>query len=115
MRHLGQVVDERPAFGVLAEEERQLGLRRLRAAVAAISSLSRTVWRMLVGHLDADGVLARKRRDDADARHLQVQREVVGEGRDLVEAQAGFQGDLVLRDDRAGVDADDVHVRGRSP
>ena len=29
---------------------------------------------------------------------------------DLVDAQAGFQGDLELRDDRAGVDADDADV-----
>ena len=66
---------------------------------------------VLVGDLDADGVLARNRRDDADARHLQVQGEVVGQAGDLVDAQAGLQGDLVLRDDRAGVDADDVDVQ----
>ena len=41
---------------------------------------------------------------------FEVQREVVGEGRDLVEPQAGFQRDLVLRDDRPGVDADDLDV-----
>ena len=41
---------------------------------------------------------------------LQVQGEVVGQARDLVDAQARFQGDLVLRDDRAGVDADDADV-----
>ena len=41
---------------------------------------------------------------------LQVQGQVVGQAGDLVDAQAGFQGDLVLRDDRAGVDADDADV-----
>ena len=45
------------------------------------------------------------------ARHLQVQGQVVGEGGDLVDTQAGFERDLVLRDDRAGVDADDLHVQ----
>ena len=39
---------------------------------------------------------------------LQVQGQVVGQAGDLVDAQAGLQGDLVLRDDRAGVDADDA-------
>ena len=42
---------------------------------------------------------------------LQVQREVVAEAGDLVDAQAGLQGDLVLGDDRAGVDADDADVQ----
>ena len=82
------------AFGVAGEEH----------------FLQAHVGPVLVGHLDADGVLAGDRRDDADARHAQIQGEVVGEVRDLVDAQAGLQGDLVLRDDRPGVDADDVDV-----
>ena len=41
---------------------------------------------------------------------LQIQGEIVGQSRDLVDAQARFQGDLELRDDRAGVDADDADV-----
>ena len=75
-----------------------------------MTSLRRTIGAVLVGDLDADGVLAGDRRHDAHARHPQVQGHVVGQRRDLVEAQAGFQGHLELRDDRAGVDADDADV-----
>ena len=60
---------------------------------------------MLVGNLDADRVLARDGRDDADAGHFQIHGQVVGQARDLVEPQAGFQGNFVLGDDRAGIDA----------
>ena len=41
---------------------------------------------------------------------LEVEGQVVGQAGDLVDAQAGLQGDLVLGDDRAGVDADDADV-----
>ena len=107
---VGQVVDERPALDVLAEEERQLELRR--------PSASRRADQFLEPHRLADARWApRCRRCSGPAaarrrgrRHLQVQREVVGEGRDLVQPQAGFEGDFVLRDDRPGVDADDLDV-----
>ena len=65
---------------------------------------------LCIGHFDADGVFAWDRRDDAHARHLQMQREIVAERRDLVDAHAGFESDFVLRDDGAGVDADDLDV-----
>ena len=65
---------------------------------------------VLVGHFDADGVLAGDRRDDADARHAQGDRQVVGQAGDLRQPQAGFQLDLELGDDRAGFDLDDLDV-----
>ncbi len=42
--------------------------------------------------------------------HAQVQCQIVGQAGDLVNAQAGFQGNLVLRDDGAGVDADHADI-----
>ena len=45
---------------------------------------------------------------------LEVQGQVVGQGRHLVDAQAGLQGDFVLRDDRPGIDADDAHLELKS-
>ena len=45
-------------------------------------------------------------RHDADAWHFQIDRQVVGQARDLVETQARLQGNLILRDDRAGIDLD---------
>ena len=63
-----------------------------------------------VGHLDADGILAGDRCDDTDARHAERDGEIVAEVRDLGEPQAGLQFDLVLRDHRARLDLDNLHL-----
>ena len=60
----------------------------------------------LVGDLDPDGIAAGQGSDHAHRRYAQIEREVIGEVSDLIEPQAGFECDLVLRDDRPGVDAD---------
>ena len=93
----------------LPEKERDLGLGQL-AAGAEEDFLEANSRPVFIGHFDADGVLARNRRDDADARHAHVQGEVVAEVGDLVDAHAGFQGDFVLRDHRPRVDADHADV-----
>ena len=65
---------------------------------------------LVVGHFDADGVLARQRGDDSDARHAQGDGQIVGQSGDFAESQAGFQFDLELGDDRPGLDFDDADV-----
>ena len=65
---------------------------------------------VVVGHLDADGRPAGDRRHDADARHGQGNRQVVGQADDPRHAQAGLQLDLELGDDRAGIDLHDADL-----
>ena len=109
MRHVGEVDDHRVARDVLAEEERDLHLLGL--AVGFLDHFAEAdQLPLLVGHFDADGVLAGDRGDDADARHAQGDGQVVGQAGDLREPQAGFQLDLELGDDRAGFDLDDPDV-----
>ena len=110
VRQLRQVLHQRPTLRVFPEQERQLALGEL-AGGAQVEFLEPDRDPRLVRHLDADGVLARNRCDDADARHLHVQGEIVGQDRDLADAHAGFERDLVLRDDRARVDADHLHAQ----
>ena len=76
----------------------------------AMTSPSRTMLPVVVGHLDADRRLARDRRDDPDARHGQGDRQVVGQADDLRDAQAGLELDLELGDDRPGVDLHDADL-----
>ena len=78
--------------------------------VSSITSRRRTSWRFSFGHFDADGVLAGDRGDDADARHAEGDGQVVGEAGDFREAEAGFELDFELGDDRAGFDFDDADV-----
>src|SRR5262249_12872335 len=108
--HLGQVVDQRPALGVLAQKERHLHLGDFLAG-GGDDLLEPDGCAVRVGELDRGGVLAGDRGDDSYARYAQVQGDVVCQARDLVEAQAGLQGDLVLRDDRPGVDTDDADIQ----
>jgi len=102
-------VRQRFAFGVLAENNGTLHLASLRPA-PMMTSFRRTVARCSLGNFDADGVfcLGLVRRCGRSA--LQMQGEIVAERGDFVDAHAGLEGDLVLRDDRAGVDADDLDV-----
>ena len=109
MRQRRQVDDHRVAGDVLAQVDRNL--HPLGAAVGFLDHLAEAdQLAVLVGHFDADGVLAGDRRDDAHAGHAQRDRQVVGQARDLREPQAGFELDFELGDDRAGLDLDDLHV-----
>jgi hypothetical protein len=65
----------------------------------------------VVGDLDSDAVPARDRSDHAHTRHAHVECNVVGQARDLGDAQTGFQADLVLRHHGACVDADDLDAQ----
>src|SRR5262249_37759969 len=64
-----------------------------------------------IGNLDAHRVLTGNGSYDTNARHLEIQGEVVRQRRDFVNAQAGLQGNFVLRDDRTRIDADHAHVQ----
>ena len=109
MRQRGQVDDQRVAGHVFAEVDRDL--HPLGSAVGLLDHFAEAdELAVLVGHFDADGVLAGDRRDDADARHAEGDRQVVGQAGDLRQPQAGFQLDFVLGDDRAGLDLDDADV-----
>ena len=105
---VGQIDRQRLAADVLAQEERNPHLLDL--AVGLFDHFAEPDdLPLLVGHFDADRVLAGNRRDDADAGHAQGDRQVVGQAGDLRQPQAGFELDFVLGDDRAGVDLDDLH------
>ncbi len=64
--------------------------------------------RLRVGDLDADGRLARDGRLDSHMAGGEVHRDVVGEGGDSSNADAGSELDFVARDRRSGGDFDDV-------
>ncbi len=68
-----------------------------------------------VGNFDADGILARDRRDDPHARHPQGDRQVVGETGDLAQPQAGLELDFELGDHRPGLDLDHADVEAELP
>ena len=109
MRHFRQVVNERPAFGIFAKEQWELGLGHFLAnRLDHLFQADRCS--IFVGYLNADRILARNRRDDAHTGNLQIERQIVGQPGHLVNPQAGFQGHLILSDDGAGVDADDANV-----
>ena len=109
MGHRGHVDDHRIARHVLAEEQRDL--ERLRLGLRLLHHLPEANQLPgCVGHLDADRVLPRDRGDDPDARHAQGDRQIVGEVDDFRQAQARLELDLVLRDDRAGLDLDDADL-----
>src|SRR5205814_8086616 len=94
VRHLRQVVDQRPALGVFAEKERHLQLGGTLARQEE-DFLEPDHGAVLIGNLDADRVLAWNRRNDADTRHFEIQSQVTGERRYRVDAQTGFEGHFV--------------------
>ena len=101
--HFGQVVHERHALGVLAQEQRDAAV--VESPVHPRDDIAQPDHvAVVVGHLDADRRLARDRCDDPDARDRQGDRQVVGQADDLRDAQAGLELDLELGDDRPGVD-----------
>ena len=107
VRHLRQVGADRAARDVLAQPHRQrrpVG-RRLLVDVAQVHDPPARV-----GHLDADRLLARDRRQDADVGRGQGVGEVVLELRDLADLDAGRQPQLVAGDVRAGHHADHARV-----
>ena len=74
----GQVGDQRLAAGVLAEEQRDRHLAH-RVGRELHQLLEADFFLLLVGHFDADRVLAGDRRDDADGLGLQGALDVVGQ------------------------------------
>ena len=93
VRHVGQIVDQRLALAVLAEEERHLASWRACCAALRMTSFSRTTARCSLGismpTVFLPGIGATMRTLGT----FEVQGQVVGRARDLVEAHAGFQGD----------------------
>ena len=77
-------------------ETRARGRRQVAEDVAERDEVRREVR-----HLDADGLLARDRREDADLRRRERVREVVLELRDLADLRPGRELELVARDARA--------------
>ena len=109
VRLLGEVGADRLAGDVLAEPDRQRrpAVRRLLEDVAEVDHLAHAV-----GHLDAHGLLAGDRREDAHLLGGERVGEVVLELGDLRHLDAGRQPQLVARHVRAGDGADHprVHV-----
>ena len=109
MGHRRHVHHHRIAGDVLAEEDRDLHRAALRLGLLDhLAEADHLAGR--VGHLDADRVLAGNRGDDPDARDAESDRQIVGEVGDLGQPEAGLELDLVLRDDRAGLDLDHLHL-----
>ena len=109
VRQRREVDGHRVAGDVFAKVDRDLHLLGL--AVRFLDHFAEAdELAVFVRHFDADGVLAGDRGDDADARHAEGDGQVVGQARDLRQAQAGFQLDFVLGDDRAGFDFHDADV-----
>ena len=103
VRHPREVLDDRLARHVLAEVERD------RLVVRAAEHLEQLAHHdhlaLVVRHLDAHGVAARNRRDDADRDRVQGCGQVGLEAADLADLDALGQLDLVLRDRGALADA----------
>lgn len=110
VRHLGEVDREGVTADVLTEENRDPHF--LDVGGASLDQLAEADHDpFVVGDLDADGVLAGDRRDDADRRDAQRDREVVLEGGDLGDAESRFEFEFELGNDRTGVDFGDLHVQ----
>ena len=103
VRHLGQVLDERIARGVLAQEHRELHLRELLALGHQLAQAHPLLRR--VGHLDADRVATDLVGNDADVDRLERTRQVARDARQLADLRARGQLDVVERDHRARLDA----------
>ena len=104
VRHPREVGPDGVAGDVLPEPDRQRARRR-RELVEDVAE--RDEVRRQVRDLDADGLLARDRRQDADLGRRQRVREVVLERRDLGHLRPGGELELVASDARAGDLADD--------
>ena len=112
VRHLGEVLDDglvRDA--VHAEHDGELH-RGLGPGLGFDDLAQEHVLAVLVRDLDADGALARDRRQDAHGLGLEVHRDVVREVGDLLHAHARGGLDLVTRDRGALLDADVDAVGG---
>ena len=105
--HLGQVDRVRLARHVAAEGEGQLARRRRACWRRRRARRKPTISLIVVGDLDADDVLARDGRLDADRARGEGHGQVVGEALDARELDARVGPDLVLGHDRAGVDVAD--------
>jgi hypothetical protein len=107
--HARHVDDHRVARHVLAEEDRNLHRAALRLRL--LDHLAKPDHLPGgVGHLDPDRVFAGDRGHDPDARYAEGDCEVVGEVCDLGQPEARLELDLVLRDHRAGLDLDHLHL-----
>ncbi len=102
MRHAREVGHDRVAGDVLAEPD---GERRADGRLVD-EIAERDEVRRAVGHLDADGLLARDRREDADLGRRQRVGEVVAQRGDARDLRAGRELQLVARDARARDGAD---------
>ena len=101
--HPGQVDRIRLARHVAAEGERQLAGRVAACSRPRASGRNADDLADVVGDLDADDVLARDRRLDADRARGEGHRQVVGERLDARQLDARVGPDLVLGHDRAAV------------
>ena len=112
VRHLREVGADRLAGDVLAEPhgQRRPVLGRLLEDVAESDDPP-----VQVGDLDADGLLAGDRREDADVGGGQRVGEVVLQLRHLGDLRARRQAQLVARDVRAGDGADHLRLHAEVP
>ncbi|HSQ29855.1 MAG TPA: hypothetical protein VLN49_08405 [Gemmatimonadaceae bacterium] len=114
MRHLRQVGDDRLAFEILAEHDRERGARRLK--VARLDQLAeRYDLRNWVRHFDADGAAAGNRRDHADRLRAHGEREIVREVGKLPNLHARRGLDLELGDHRTRRAANERAVDAERP
>ena len=105
----GQVDSQRVARDVLSEEQRDPHL--LDFAVGLLDHFAEPHdLPFLVRNFDADGVLARDRRDDPHAGHPQRDRQIVRQRGNLRKPQPSLQFDLVLGDHWPGLDLDDPYL-----
>ena len=99
VRHLGQVGDDRLAVDVLAECERNLGLGFF--PLGRVDDVAEEHLGLdAVRHLDADGAAAGDGGEDVDVLGLDGGGDVVGQGGDALEPDAGRGVQLVAGDGR---------------
>ncbi len=111
VRHLGQVGAQEVALDVLAEPDHHRVL--LGAGGAAAQHVAEAHHLAVgVGHLDADGRLARDRGEDPHVVGGDRVGDVLGELRDLLDLDGRAELDLVARDRRAPGEAGDLRVDG---
>ena len=110
VRHLGEVGVHVVAADVLAEPD---GQGAAAGRERALDVAERHEVRRRVRNLDADGLLAGDRGEDADVGRGECVGEVVLEGRDLADLGAGGELDLVARDARTrhGADHAALHTK----
>ena len=96
VRHLGQVEDVIFVLDRAPDHHRKLGLRLLETQ-RTHGRIHRNHLLVAVGNLDADGSLARNRRDDADTQRLEALRNIVFEALHLRDLDSLRLHDLVER------------------